>query len=95
MTNILEEQLNRDEGKYEVLNFGRKGANTIDHIEFLRDAVIPLRPDFVLLRGSTTTWRATINPAAPRGILSCLNGFTDSLLETQHCITYSFKAGAN
>jgi GDSL-like lipase/acylhydrolase family protein len=34
----------------ELLNFGRAGADTGDEIEILRRAVLPLRPDYVILQ---------------------------------------------
>lgn len=54
-TNLLEKQLNDEEGKgrYEVLNFGRPGAETIDHLDFLNDPVLSTDPDFVLLQWYT------------------------------------------
>jgi hypothetical protein len=49
-SNILEHQLNRDGRRYEVLNFGRPGAETVDHVQILRDVVLDIEPDFVLLQ---------------------------------------------
>lgn len=46
---IIEQILNETKGGYEVLNFGRPGAETIDHISFLDD-VFELDPDFILLQ---------------------------------------------
>ncbi|MBN1352364.1 SGNH/GDSL hydrolase family protein [candidate division KSB1 bacterium] len=34
----------------EVLNFGRSGAETVDHLEILNSIVLKTRPDFVLLQ---------------------------------------------
>jgi len=47
MTNILEEKLNASGQKYEVLNFGRPGAETVDELALL-PTVLSLAPDFVL-----------------------------------------------
>jgi lysophospholipase L1-like esterase len=54
-TNLLEKQLNNENGNggYEVLNFGRPGAETIDHLDFLNDPVLSTDPDFVLLQWYT------------------------------------------
>jgi lysophospholipase L1-like esterase len=54
-TNLLEKQPNNENGNggYEVLNFGRPGAETIDHLDFLNDPVLSTDPDFVLLQWYT------------------------------------------
>lgn len=52
-SNVLERRLNAAAvagTRYEVLNFGRLGAETEDHLEILRDVVLDLTPDFVLLQ---------------------------------------------
>jgi hypothetical protein len=49
-SNILEQRLNGNGGRYEVLNFGRPGAETVDHVEILRDAVLGTEPNYVLLQ---------------------------------------------
>ncbi len=50
-SNLLERRLNAGGGhRYEVLNFGRPGAETVDEVEMLRADVLPARPDFVLLQ---------------------------------------------
>lgn len=51
-SNVLERQLNNHEGKrkYEVLNFGRNGAETVDEVQFLLHPVLNTKPDFVLLQ---------------------------------------------
>lgn len=53
-SNLLEQRLNADKSRrdtnYEVLNFGRPGANTLDEIGFLTEAVLPARPDFIVLQ---------------------------------------------
>lgn len=48
-SNVIERELNSAEKKYEVLNFGIAGAETIDHIDFLDD-VFEVDPDFILLQ---------------------------------------------
>lgn len=50
LTNRLEDMLNSNTSAYEVLNFGKSGAETVDHIEFLKNFVIGIKPDFVLLQ---------------------------------------------
>lgn len=50
MTNLLQARLNEVDPRFEVVNFGRPGAETRDHLAFLRDTVVGLHPDFVLLQ---------------------------------------------
>ena len=50
LTNILERQLNQHSGRFEVLNFGRRGTETVHHIRFLEHTVLATAPDFVLLQ---------------------------------------------
>ncbi len=45
----IERQLNSVSKRYEVLNFGRPGAETIDHIRMLED-VFEVKPDYILLQ---------------------------------------------
>lgn len=50
MTERLQALLEEASLNAEVLNFGRPGAQTVDHIRTLRDIVLPLQPDFVLMQ---------------------------------------------
>jgi GDSL-like Lipase/Acylhydrolase family len=58
-SNRIEQWLNQTSATYEVLNFGRPGADTADELEILNNEVLPLKPDFVLLQWYT-------NDAEPR-----------------------------
>ena len=51
-SNRLEAMLARDapDRRFEVLNFGFPGANTVDEVKTVRDVVLPAQPDFVLLQ---------------------------------------------
>ena len=51
-TNLLEQYLNKSgmNGRYEILNFGRPGTETVDHIIILKEFVIDIQPNFVLLQ---------------------------------------------
>jgi lysophospholipase L1-like esterase len=49
-TNRLAKMLNAGTAPYEVLNFGKSGTETVDHIDILQDFVIGIEPDFVLLQ---------------------------------------------
>lgn len=50
LTNILEKRLNKTKKAYEVLNFGRSGAETIDQIDFLKKYVSKVNPNYILLQ---------------------------------------------
>jgi hypothetical protein len=49
-TNRLERALNRGGQPFEILNFGRRGAETVDEVQMLKDAVVGVQPDFILLQ---------------------------------------------
>ena len=52
-SNDLERMLNAEPGphaRYEVLNFGKPGADTKDEFDVLQSAALPVHPDFVLLQ---------------------------------------------
>lgn len=49
-TERVEAALRARRGPVEVLNFANPGAEIDDHVETLRRAALPLRPDFVLLQ---------------------------------------------
>jgi len=51
--NLLENNLNKLKPstlEYEVLNFGRSGAETEDHLAILKEHVLAVKPDYVLLQ---------------------------------------------
>ena len=50
MTEKLEKLLRNEGLEVEVLNFGRPGGETVDHVRTLRDVVLPVQPDFVLMQ---------------------------------------------
>jgi lysophospholipase L1-like esterase len=52
-SNLLEQQLVAGGDSYEVLNFGRPGAEIIDHVQILKDPVLATSPDFILLQWYT------------------------------------------
>jgi len=49
-SNLLQRELDQSTGHYEVLNFGRPGAETDDHLRILNEIVLGLSPDFLLLQ---------------------------------------------
>lgn len=51
LTELLEVRLDRElPGRFEVLNFGRSGAASDDHLVMLREHALGVSPDFVLLQ---------------------------------------------
>ncbi|MBT3194115.1 MAG: SGNH/GDSL hydrolase family protein [Verrucomicrobia bacterium] len=50
LSHLLEAQLNEREPRFEILNFGTKGANLPEHVAALQGSVLPVRPDLVLLQ---------------------------------------------
>jgi hypothetical protein len=49
-SNIMERELNRSEKKFEVLNVSLPGQRTADELVTLKEIVLPLDPDFVLIQ---------------------------------------------
>ena len=51
-SNLLERRLQSASptARFEVLNFGKPGAETVDHVDILEKYVLPAAPDFVLLQ---------------------------------------------
>jgi hypothetical protein len=49
-SNILQERLNIRGKKLEVLNFGLPGKEMEDHLETLKNSVLDIHPDFILLQ---------------------------------------------
>lgn len=71
-TNLLEAELNGKGNGYEVLNFGKPGAETVDEIKILRKVIDHVDPDFVLLQwhindfeGHDKSRRPKSNPLLP------------------------------
>jgi lysophospholipase L1-like esterase len=67
-TDLLEQRLNNKSGEYEVLNFGRSGAETVDHVNILRFPVLYAEPDFILLQWFTNDVEGHDKSARPRPI---------------------------
>lgn len=49
-SNLIEVYLNSGGKSYQVLNFGKPGSETIDHLKVLKDVVLKTEPDFILLQ---------------------------------------------
>lgn len=65
-SNLIGQRLSGREGKYEVLNFGRAGAETVDHVKFLAHPVLPADPNFVLLQWFVNDVEGTDKSGRPR-----------------------------
>ncbi len=61
-TELLANSLNENGKRFEVLNFGQRGANLLDHLALLKDTVLPLDPDFVLLQWSIDDYEGLSEP---------------------------------
>jgi hypothetical protein len=75
-SNRLEVALNDSDRAFEVLNFGRRGAETVDQIRMLEDTVFSVEPDFILLQwyvndveGEDKSMRPAARPLIPSGEL--------------------------
>jgi hypothetical protein len=71
-SNRLEVALNDSDRAFEVLNFGRRGAETVDQIRMLEDTVFSVEPDFILLQwyindveGKDKSMRPAARPLIP------------------------------
>ncbi len=49
-SNLLEHRLNRSQGRYQVLNFGKAGTNTAEEVNILKHQVLDTSPDYILLQ---------------------------------------------
>jgi lysophospholipase L1-like esterase len=80
-SNLIETKLNEGSGGYQVLNFGRPGTETVDHLAAINTLVLKSKPDFILLQwyindfeGEVTTPRPAPHPLIPHwGIHSLLH----------------------
>ena len=67
LSNILENRLNKNNRNYEVYNFGRSGAETIDHNNFLRKYVLSINPDYILLQWYVNDFEGHDKSGRPSG----------------------------
>lgn len=64
-SNLIKSYL-ANEGHYQVLNFGKCGAETIDHLKFLQDVVVKAQPDFVVLQWFPNDFEGSNKTGRPR-----------------------------
>jgi hypothetical protein len=65
-TDLLAGRLNARGGRYDVLNFGRAGAESVDHVDTLTTAALVTEPDFVLLQWYVNDVEGRDKRARPR-----------------------------
>jgi len=103
-TNISENRLNTYDGKYtyEVLNFGRRGAETVDEVKFLTHPVLEVKPDFILLQWFHNDVEGGDKAKRPAPYRLIPSNFLISLLQrrslvfyllNQHWITLQWRLG--
>ncbi len=64
-SNLIELRLNRSASDYEVLNFGRPGAETVDHLAVIGTIVGKVRPDFILLQWYVNDFEGQVTSPRP------------------------------
>lgn len=77
-TNILQVELDNLPGSYEVLNFGRFGAETVHHLQMLKKDVLNLRPDFILLQWFVNDVEGADKTGRPSPIIIFPRGFREN-----------------
>jgi lysophospholipase L1-like esterase len=87
-TNLLEEQLTARSGRHEVLNFGRLGAETVDHLKILTDQVVGVRPDFIILQWFTNDVEGNDKGERPRPLKLLPSDFLISKLNKVSALYY-------
>jgi len=97
-TRIIEQRLNSAQMKgsrtYEVLNFGKPGAETIDHTGFL-DAVFELDPDFILLQWLPNDVEGSDHSARPKPYRLIPSDYISGWLHKNSALFYLIKTGVN
>lgn len=89
-SHIIEQKLNTGEAKVEVLNFGRPGAETIDHIDFLDD-VFQVEPDFILLQWFTNDVEGRDKSARPRPYRLIPSDYLSGVLHRNSALYFLIK----
>jgi lysophospholipase L1-like esterase len=90
-SNLIEKRLNRlaqGEIRYEVLNFGLPGKETEDHVQLLRDVVIDLKPDFVLLQWYVNDVEGHDKSRRPRPMRLLPSDYLTALLRENSVLQY-------
>lgn len=86
-SNIIEQTLNASKGGYEILNFGKPGAETVDQLSFLED-ILELNPDFILLQWFTNDVEGHDKSARPRPYRLIPSDYLTGLLHRNSALFY-------
>ena len=78
-------------GRIEVLNFGRSGAETADHLKCLHDSVLKISPDFVLLQWYINDVEEPDHTKRPTGWSLPLPRALSRLLHKHSALFYLFE----
>jgi len=89
-SNIIEKKLNTGSIKYQVLNFARPGAETVDHIRFLED-VFKTDPDFILLQWFTNDVEGHDKSARPRPYRLIPSDYLSGILHRNSALYFLIK----
>lgn len=87
-TNVLERRLNSLRGGYEVLNLGRAGAETADHVTVLSNVGFASNPDFVLLQWYVNDVEGDDKSGRPRPWRMLPSGFVVRQLHARSALFY-------
>jgi lysophospholipase L1-like esterase len=92
-TNVLQRRLVSygARHRFEVLNFGRPGAETIDEVQILRDVVLMMNPDFVLLQWYTNDIEGHEKSHRPTALPLIPSHFLDARLQRSSALYYLFN----
>ncbi len=97
-TRIIEQRLNsaqmKDARTYEVLNFGKPGAETIDHTGFL-DSVFEIDPDFILLQWLPNDVEGSDHSARPKSYRIIPSDYISGWLHKNSALFYLIKTSVN
>lgn len=85
---MLEEQLTARGGNRQILNFGRPGADIVDHVTILTDQVLGTDPDFIILQWFTNDVERTDNGEWPRPLRLLPSDFLTSKLSKVSALYY-------
>ncbi len=91
---LIEQQLNVSNNNYEVLNFGKPGAETVHHIGFLDD-VLELQPDFILLQWFVNDVEGNDKSARPRPYRLIPSDYLSGFFHRNSALYYLIKQAWN
>jgi lysophospholipase L1-like esterase len=90
-TELLEERLNqerRNGTRYEVLNFGAPGTETVHHVRTLKEDVLPHHPNFVLMQWYGNDVNSDASPLKPRYRRLIPSDYLQSVLRDHSALYY-------